>query len=832
MKRLYVVFLVVLLLLGLFSCGLRIPEKAPEKVSVKYSRTLEFPITTFEFNVQNFVSDMISSIQNTFSVIKSDPIELTYATSVELSPASILKDVEKEIKKQLDNFSQSFGFKIDVQNFVQNISGTIDLPNLPNEKQTKDVDVSEIPINDITLLQDQRVVIPANSSISIGGILSNLPFDEANFKSAVISLEPFVNGLAIEIDGAAKPFNQSVNNLFIKKSSTVLLKNTTSSLIDVTITIKLSNLKLNYFKNLDVSKVTDTGKIPISIPESNISIANENWQMKLSGNVEQKLIIPGFSGSLKQRLTIKSGTVTLGDQSANDLTLTVPINEVYFKVSDGINVSGSIELSGIVSADFRTQKPKVEITPNFSLKAVKDYQINIPVEKPSTVISIKFSEDSGYMVVDFSGMDIVNAETRFGDNVETGSQVKVNFKNVELPNNIMIKFEANITSSSISYEANVPSDQNIIIKHATVSKSLVEDKKVDINYSVPDMIKNLVNSLKLNVILKIDYELKGVNNLKMNISSNLFDSGTGLQTFSGTGSHNLSSNNKVIDFNSFNSFTLKIEPSVDNDITISNVNLKDGISIDFKPTLQTLEVVEVNLKGTDYKLGKLLDYDFANLFPSDLTFLKEFDYDIEATLRLDIENATIDPSIILDISGDKYTITKSSPANIGDKIEQLLKEGKKLTVEATITTGSGSLQSSSVLRFSVNIKIPFSLKATGKEVVMKEDNMPANLSGLKDVADKIKKAEIRFKKWTNNTGLNVSFKLKKSDNVLLNTSISTDKPTISLNANQINEIISGNVKYVVSVPINNELSLNYNGRLEMVPYLYVELDAPVEVPLK
>jgi len=74
----------------------------------------------------------------------------------------------------------------------------------------------------------------------------------------------------------------------------VTIKNTGSDAVG-TVTLKLTGLKLNYFKNLDLSTVTDEGKLEYTIPDVNVSLINDaNWYAKLGGSVKQQIAIDVF----------------------------------------------------------------------------------------------------------------------------------------------------------------------------------------------------------------------------------------------------------------------------------------------------------------------------------------------------------------------------------------------------------------------------------------------------------------------------------------------------------------------------------------------------------
>lgn len=844
MKRTFYIFFIVVVALSFVSCGLKVPSKAPEKVSVKYTKYLEFPITTFDFKMNSFIDSLLDqSTLSPLNIVKSDPVRLTYATEVVYSPETVLAGVEQQLRDQLAQFGQGFSFSLDTSQFLSQLSGQIELPSLNLQSQDTEIDITTVDIPDMTLVNNQSIVIPANGSIEVGNILSSvLPFDEGNFKEAKIELTFSGTGgsLSIFIDGSQKQIGQKIA-LFIKKNSTVTIKNNSSSVANGTVTLKLTNLKLNYFKNLDLSEANSNGVLEYTIPDVNVSLVSgsSNWYAKLAGNIKQQIVINGFSGNLSQNITIKSGSVTLGSGSSTTNTLQVPLNETYFKVGDGIQVSGKLTLSGKISADFRNTKPKVTVTPQVTLKAIKDYEIKFSVPRPSNVTELSFKSSSGYMEVNFTGLETIQATTTFGSNTESGSLVKVKFAGVSLTStsDVKIVLEANVTGSTISYQAFLPDGQDIIIETAKVSGDALKGNAISINYAIPSDVKDLVNSLDATAVINIKYNIKGIDGLKLDIASNFFDEGIGQVPFGDTAgvnqTHSIMANNKSINFSTFNAFTFEATPSVSGDIiTLSNVNLKNGAYAKFQPELATFEIDNVSLKGQSYDLGSLTSVDFSQVFSGDSAFLKDFDYNISAPISLDIENATIPATVTITVTDQKYTVTPGNPVNIGEKIEELLKQSGSMDVSAKVETGAGILSKNSVIRFALNLDVPFNVEATPSDVVLTQGDLPDDLSVLNDLASIIDKASLKFKGWKNTTGLAASIVLEKSNgDEILSGDISTANPSIILTSEQIRSIATGGVKYKILVPKDQSVSLNYNGAINAIPYIAVELKVATEVKL-
>jgi len=709
------------------------------------------------------------------------------------------------------------------------------LPNLASQSQQQEIDISSVDIQDISVVEDQQILIPAKGSLSLGSILINvLPFEEGNFKEAVIELSHNSgNGgpLSVSIDGTVQQVNQTIS-LFVKKDSTITIKNTGSQTADGTITIKLKNLKLDYFKNLDLTK---TGKIVEHTFSVDIPLVDEAWYAKFEGKITQQIAITGFSGSLSQQMTVKSGAVILGSDNSNSDTLEVSLADVYFKVGDGITLDEKVTLSGTISADFRTTKPKVTVTPQVTLKAIKDYEITFNVPLPNNVSELKFTSSSGYMEVNFTGLETIQATTTFGSNTRTGSSVQIPFSGVSLPSTVKMKLEANVTSSTIRYEAVLPEGQDIIIATAKVSKDLLQGNAININYPIPDDVKNLVDSLDATAVINVDYNIKGITSpINLEVSSSIFDATTlnFSVTDGATDTKYIKAENKHISLSSMDAFTFEATPSVSGDIELSYVDLREGAYVKFQPSLATFEIDNVSLKGQAYNLGSLTSIDFSQVFTGDSAFLKDFDYDISAPISLVVEKADIPATVTLTVTDQVYTITPDHLVDIGGKIEELLKQGQSMDVSAKVETGAGILRKNSEIKFNLSLDVPFNVTASDSDVVLTQGDLPEDLSVLNDLASIIDKASLKFKSWNNTTGLAARIVLEKSNgDEILSGDIATDNPSVVLTPDQMTSIAAGGVTYKILVPKGQSVSLNYNGAINAVPYIAVELKVATEVKI-
>lgn len=399
-----------LALLLVSSCGVKIPSKIPEKVAVNYEKYLEFPLTDLRFSVKNSLVEFENALRRAgLNLEGNDPITLSFATEVSLSPSTLLESFKRQLDGMLGEFAEGLSFQLDVNGLTSSLSGSFTLPELPGVQQFS-VNVSDVPVGNLLLAQDVAVVVGPNGSVLLSPLLRTLPFEEAIFaqtylKVTFIPTSGSLLNLSLELDGAEIPMNQTIQNLTIRRSSTLILKNKMNDVVSGKLTIELQNNRLSYFKNLDISRVTENGKIRVDIPHRTIGLVDEDWQLKLSGSFDGEVAIPGFSGNLLQSISLRSGAVNLGSGTGNGTRVRVNVLENYFRIGDGIKISGYLEFSGTVSADLR-QPLNYKITPNISIKAVKDYRIRITVEKPGLVSYLRFANDSGYLVMNFSGITV------------------------------------------------------------------------------------------------------------------------------------------------------------------------------------------------------------------------------------------------------------------------------------------------------------------------------------------------------------------------------------------------------------------------------------------
>lgn len=831
----YLVLLLITVFALLYSCGIKIPNKVPEKVTVNYEKYLEFPLTNLRFSVKDSLVEFENALRGTgLGLERTNPITLSFATEVSLSPSTLLDSLKYQLKDALGDFTESLNFQLNLDGIVSSLSGSFTLPELPGTREFT-FNVSAAPIDNLTIAQNVPIVVGPTGSVSLSPLLSTLPFEHAIFAETFLRVtftpsSGSLMDLVLELDGVEIPMNRTIQNLTIRRSSTLLLRSRTGNTVSGTLTMALESNRVSYFKNLDLFRVTKNGWIRIDIPEQLISIVNGDWQLKLSGKLDGEVTIPGFSGNLAQSLSLKSGGVDLGSGTASGSKVTVNVLENYFRVGDGLKVSGYLEFSGTVSADLR-QPLTYKVTPNISIKAVKDYRISVTVDRPNVVSYLRFTNDSGYLVMDFSGLTVRSATTTFGETINA-PEVRISFKSVELPKQLEVVLEADVTSSTVSYRGRLPSGQDIKIERAIVDPSLVSGQVLELNYPIPDFLKNIINSLELDVELLVEYKSKGIS-LDLDLSSNFFDSQR--LNFKDTGGEVQQvsiAKKRNIDFSTFTEFRLRIQPSIGSTVEINNVSLREGAYLVLNPEISKLEVDNVSLKNISYDFGNITSIDFGTVLPSELGFLRELDYDIDATGKIEVKNSTVSPVIKLNISGTEYVITKDNPRNVGPKIVELFKNGQRMDVSLKLELPSGTITKDSELRFVLDVKFPLRMRTTSTEVRVSLGELSGDLSGLQEVVNNVSSATLKFKTWRNTTGLLAKLVIKRGTEKVIEREFSTSSPEITLTAEQLRKLSQGGLTYEILIPAGGTVQLNYNGEFFASPYVAVHLNAKVEQKLK
>jgi len=826
MKKLYLLFVVVIIGLILFSCGIKVPQKAPEKLRIKYTKYLEFPITTLDLKVSDLVGSLQQGMVNGLTILKEDPVKIQYATSIVYSPGTFLKDAEDTLRSELQSFGEKFEYKIDSSYFLSSVAGQIQLPNIPSEQQP--INIEPINIGDLTIASNLTIPVTTGRNVIElpSSLLDSLSFKEANLKN--VDVQFTISGVNASdayllVDGTSYQISinatKNVQNLFIKKSSTVKIRFDSTNTGYAQVTLKFLNQKVDYFKDL---ALTSGYSIPVNHV---ISITSGTWKMSLEGNVTVNLSIPGFTGDINQTYTAKSGGTTIGSGSSNSSIVNIGFNNNKFTVGDGIELQGTIELLGTVSADLRSPA-LITITPNLTVKEIENYPLSVSVHLPNNVQSLSFTSNSGHMLLKFNGITLINVSGTFGSNALSLSEgIVIQFGGISLPAQVNAQISGTVNSNEISYSLDLPEDQTITIASAQITG--IDISPVVIEQQVPPEVKNFANSVKATIKVDLDYDVTNVSGVSVNITSNIFDNGNGTHSLTGTGTIKLSSVNKLFDFSTLDKFTMTITPTVPSAITVTNVDLRDGLKLLIQPKLVEFTVSEVNLKGQTFEqdLGQLIN--FGDIFKDDFAFIRNLDLDITANVSFNVTNATVPATVTLNLSGTSVEVPRGTVRNVGDIIEDLIRDGSPLNLIVTVKTNAGTLTKDTLIVASLNFTLPLHATTHESDVLVKSGTV--DLSLLRDVKDIVDKATLKFGVYNNSTGLQAILKL--GPNGEINTLLGNSAPETVVENENIGAISKESVPYQILIPKNSTISLNYNGVLKIAPYVAVHLKVATEVNL-
>lgn len=831
MRKLYLIFLVVLIGLFLSSCGLKLPSKAPEKVKIQYTKYLEFPITTLDLKVSDFVDSLLQENIGGLSVVKGNPISINYATSIEYSPGTFLQEIENSIKTELQSFGQSFEYRVDSSYFLSAVSGQIVLPTVQQIQQSISVDA--VDIGSFTIAENLSIPVTNGTNVIElpSSVLNSLIFSEANLKS--VDVQFAISGVSASnafliVDGTTYQITvngtKNLSNVMIKKSSNIKLKFDSSSTGLAQVTLKFLNQKVDYFKDLDTTQLS-AGKISINVTQ-NIPITSGSWKLALDGNVDLNLNILGFSGNISQSYTAKSGTTTIGSGSSSNLTCDIEFDgTTLFTVGDSIILDGLVELSGTVSADLRVP-PSITITPNVNVTKIENYPLSVTVPLPSNVHSVSFTSDSGYMLLKVNGVTLTAVSGTFGsNNLSLSGGIVLPFGGISLPSTINAQISGDVSSNEISYELELPEDQTIKIENAQITGISMDP--VTINEPVPSTVKDFANSVKATIKVKLNYDVTNISGVFLNITSNIFDTGDGTYNLSGAGTIVLSSVDKVFDFSTFTNFTITITPIVPSAVTVSNVDIREGLKLVIQPVVEEFSISEVELKGQSFEqdFGTLIN--FGDIFKDDFAFVKDLDLSIDATVTFNITEATVPATVTLNVSGNEVKVSKGQKVNIGDIIEELINEGAPLSLSISIETGTGTLTKDSLITASLEFALPLSASTGENEILIKSGTV--DLSTLNDIKDILDNAKLKFGYYSNTTGLQAVLKLGGNDGISVLIGVSS--PIVEIKKEHIEAISDDDVPYEILLPANSTVSLNYDGKLSIAPYIAVDLKVATEVRL-
>jgi len=430
------------------------------------------------------------------------------------------------------------------------------------------------------------------------------------------------------------------------------------------------------------------------------------------------------------------------------------------------------------------------------------------------------------MLLKFNGITLTNVSGTFGSNALSLSEgIVIPFGGISLPAQVNAQISGTVNSNEISYSLDLPEDQTITIDSAQITG--IDISPVVIEQQVPPEVKNFANSVKATIKVDLDYDVTNVSGVSVNITSNIFDNGNGTHSLTGTGTIKLISVDKLFDFSTFDKFTMTITPTVPSAITVTNVDIREGLKLLIQPKLVEFTVSEVNLKGQTFEqdLGQLIN--FGDIFKDDFAFIRNLDLDITANVSFNVTNAIVPATVTLNLSGTSVEVPEGTVRNVGDIIENLIRSGSPLNLIVTVKTDAGTLTKDTLITASLNFTLPLHATTHESDVLVKSGTV--DLSLLRDVKDIIDKATLKFGVYNNSTGLQAILKL--GPNGEINTLLGNSAPEIVVENENIGAISNESVPYQILIPKNSTISLNYNGVLKIAPYVAVHLKVATEVNL-
>ncbi|QTA38609.1 hypothetical protein JYK00_03610 [Thermosipho ferrireducens] len=824
--RKFLFMVVIVLILAVFwSCGLKIPGKLPSKVGVKYTKHIEFPITTMKISMENLVNPMIEDAQQSgFQVVNRNPLTLSYGTSVVISPVSLLGDIENQIKNSINGFSQTLSFQINTDEIFSNITtlnGSISLPGF--SPISGDIAAKSANIGDIEIVNSVDVPVVAGTSVYID--LGTLSFDFTwiHVVSAILEISTSVVDGNVDVSEielvlgtvpSIKP--GEINDMYFYDGDMVGINATITGAGagTVRVSITLKNVVIDEAKGIDMDKYPVT----INIPDTHIDISPENWQITLSGIFVTNFTVDATNLKVVKNIEVTSGgaTVASGDPVVFD-------SSKIITVSNGLDVTGTITLKGTpVDIDLKTPIT-YEIVPDINIESIKNYPVDTAlfIPLPDNVDMTKIG--TGTFNVEFLGITINEATGTLTDGTITrnvqisGNVLSIDAAGIELPATLTLnQISASVDNgvSKIDYTGHLSND--FAIEKVVVSPTLLASAAQNVNIDVSDLAQ-FVNSLDATIVINVSYVATGISNLTISATSNILEDKT--IVISGTGESSITNDVKTIDFSTLNSIDFSIEAS--GDLVLSNIEKGKDYGVDVTITMPIFEVDKVDLKGQKYTFGDPITlFDFSNL-GQDLEFLKNMDLAFSAPVTFKSTNTTIEATITLDISGTPVSISIGGSTDISEIIKQVLKDGALLTLSISIETSQGILSKDS--EFGVDTSLIFAFEGTPNVNTVVADGY-VDLLDLKGLAEIIDSATLTFAYWKNTTGLKTVFNIGG-----INFNIGTATPALNLNKEQINSLASDNTYYSIILPAGEKVSLNADGCIDVAPYISVDLTVATQV---
>ncbi|MBB6062305.1 hypothetical protein HNP65_000727 [Thermosipho japonicus] len=822
MKRIIYLFIFfIVLTFLLWSCGLKIPNELPKNIEVKYTKHVELPITTFKFETKDITNDLFNSMQEqAINVIDGNPVTLQYATNIEFSPKDLLNDFEQQINDFLENFknSISLSFSADQAFDIVTQSTTLALPNVPSI--TGEINLDPISFDDLSLLS---ITIPLSSSQS--SVSTDVTFETDKFSSIhlnagnviLTSTNPDLE-LGIIISGKEFKNNDSVADLTLENGQTITLVGTytgSEAYTTANVEVKLVNLKVD--KGTGINSVNS--KIAIT-PISLNALDTKEYQIKLSGNILSDFFIDATNLNLEKEIIIKSESQIVASGSPVTFDENKSINSTV-----PLTIEATLTLSGS-SVDLDISKPiTYSIVPNASIIEIQNYPINFTqtIELPENLIETKIG--TGTVNLEFSGLSDLQVTGSVFDSTITnaitssGTIAYIDFSGISLPATITLQtISGKITDNQISFAGFLSDDFEI--EQAKISNEFLNSSKQNLSFEIPAKVKDFLNSVDATIVINMDYAATNISDLKLNIQSNFFENKEIL--LSDSGNATISNNVKTLDFNSLSQINISVEAT--GTPIIRNIKKGKTYGIDLIISVPKFDLDNFNVKSQKLEiLPQTTLVDFSTIDASDI--LSSLELDIDMPLKFLATNTSIDATLILSLSNNTFEIASNGgTVNIGDYIEQLIRNASSITISASLVTSDGILTKDSIFGFDALVSIPLSGTPTKNiELYTSANDDSLDLSDISPLVNIIDSATITFAKWENSTGLEAKASINGKEFL-----IGKSTPTISLTNAELKELInSPNIS--VYLPTEKFIQFNSEGLIDIAPYLILDLKVATNV---
>ncbi|ABR30742.1 hypothetical protein SU69_04505 [Thermosipho melanesiensis] len=820
MKKIILMILVIVLIFIVWSCGLKIPERLPKNVNINYSKHLEFPITTIKTSLAEFANPLIKKFEDMgFYVSNENPITLSYATSIEFSPAKMLEELNQTIKQNLSDFATSISFSFSIADISNlSISDQIILPEF--QPLTDTLDIDSINIGDITLL---------STSITLynGSFILDIPFSTDKFSSINIleallninknSTEIDVSKVELEILINDQKFvdNSLIQNLTLNNGDTLTLvatyTGTTPGNLDISMV--LSSVNINRGNGLNIENVS------IHKSLSPINIDNKIWNLYLFGTLDTSFNLEATNVNINTEIIVKSNSEIIAQ--GNPVTF-----DQNKKISADIplNIEATITLSGN-NADIDLTTPvSYTITPNISIEKIKNYPVNLEqyIALPEEILETEIG--TGTLYINFSGLTNIDATGLINDGTNTsnlfvlGNSIALDLSNISLPATFTLQFvSGDVDNNTISFTSSLSDDFEI--SQAKISNSLLSNSKHEILFNFPHELKDYLNTADATVLIQLDYAATNISDLTLKIQSNFLENKD--IPISGKGTESISNTVKTIDFSSMDSISITIE-ATGNPI-ISNVKKSEIYGIEISATIPEFEIDNFNVKSQ--KIGILPELTFIDFSSNDdaASILKNFETEISMPIKYLSTDTTIDSTLSLLISGELVELKNGDEIDIGPILNQLIKNASPITFAASLTTDSGILTKTSIFGLDATLILPLSGTPLTDTPIFEET---IDISDLKDLVDILDSATLKFAEWKNTTGINAKVKILDKEFALAEST-----PILSLSHEDFLNLLNPSTLSIL-LPKDIYFEFNQEGVLDIAPYIVLDLTVATNISLE